>query len=365
MGQPISRVINTSITNYVRGEEVNILRKRALTALLKDRGRIEKNVSGRDYQWEVRYNALRPTPYADGDPIAFSPVDEWKYAKIEWRALNMPDKVTKAERLANRGREQIINLFDTRAKNRLENMSEFFNEELYVNGYAAGNQKRILGIGSFLASPTLVAGNGFGNPSTTYAGISCVPGAYNGNWESPTGLAWPNGRGDPRYDFWSPICVDYGSTRYSSTATWAANCSAAMAAGLIECQKNMGGGKTMIDLIMMDRALYLQWINTLRPEERILAQRGADKSSLVRLGFTSVTNLDGCDVTWEYGIPAGAAYGLSIDNMTILSQQDDLFVVTGPDEDPRTKSWLWAVDFFGNLKCNPRNFITFNNLTSP
>ncbi len=50
-----SRVVNTTIRKYVRGEEVAVLRNRKLTALLLDRCRVKFNGSGEQLDWKVRY----------------------------------------------------------------------------------------------------------------------------------------------------------------------------------------------------------------------------------------------------------------------------------------------------------------------
>lgn len=362
MGMPWSRIVNTTIKNYIREEEINVLRKRALTALLKERGRFEYNVSGWALDWKVQYNAVRPTPYADGDALQFSRIDREKTATLDWRGLTMQDSMSKGEFLANSGKEAIVKLFSTRTEKLMEDMGEFFGEELYVNGYAAGNTKRIHGIASFTNAPTAKAGNGFAWPSATYAGLSTVPGNYYGNWESSSPLLWPHGRGDTRYDFWSPIICDYGSTYFSSTATWAANCIPAVASALIRCQKNRSL-KGKLDLILVDEKMYEDFINQYRPNERILVQKAASESLLIKLGFTNVVNQDGTDVTWEYGITPGSGYGFNVDMMDIKSQQSQLFVAMGPDEDIKTKSWLWSVDFYGNATFNPKYFIRFVNVT--
>lgn len=375
MGMPWSRVVNTTIKNYIREEEINVLRNRKLTALLHDRGRFEMNVSGWALDWKVEYNTLRPTPYADGDALQFSRIDREKTATLDWRGYTMQDSMTKGEFLANSGKEAIVKLFSTRTEKLVDNIGQYFGEELYVNGYAAGNTKRIHGIQSFtgsvnsvtsaLTNLTAKAGSGVAWPTATYAGLSTAPGNYNGNWENPsTTLVWPHGRGDNRYDFWSPIIVDYGSTYFSSTATWEANCVKALAFAIIKSKKSQSK-KGKLDLFLLDDTMYEQYINQYRPNERVLVQRAAAESGLLKLGFTDVINQDGVDVTWEYGIPSGTGFGFNVDMMEVKSQQSQLFVAMGPDEDIKTKSWLWSVDFFGNVVFNPKFFVALFNVTNP
>lgn len=47
MGAPWSRIVNSTIKNYIKERENNTLRNRKLSALLKKRGKITFNWSGR------------------------------------------------------------------------------------------------------------------------------------------------------------------------------------------------------------------------------------------------------------------------------------------------------------------------------
>lgn len=369
MGMPWSRVVNTTIKNYITGALDMTLRGRKLFALLKSRGRIEMNESGWARDWKVEYNTVRPTPWADGDTLQFSKIDRWKTATLDWRAYTMQDSMSKGEWLANRGKEAMVGIFDNSAKKLLRDMSNYIGEELYINGYAAGNSKRMHGLDSAFGTPSLnpatgvnLANNGFGWPVGTYAGLTLTPGAYNGNWDvnSNPNLFWPHGRGDTRYDFWSSYICDVGSPKYSSTNTWQANCVDAISETLTQTGKNRGEGAP-IDLILTGAEMYSQFKKVFRPLERIEVTKD---SGLRKLGFGDILNLDGCDVTSEYGIPQGVGYGLSLDEITLISQQSELFVAMGPDEDPKTKSWLWSVDFFGNLHLTPKCLVKFMNLTN-
>ncbi len=199
-------------------------------------------------------------------------------------------------------------------------------------------------------------------PTGSFAGLSCVPGAYGGTWDPGTLPGWPNGRGDAQYDFWSPICVDYGDTLFSSTATWAANCVEAISYGIIKSKKSKSQ-KGMLDVIFMDDEMYRAYIAQYRLKERINVERQADKSPLVALGFGDVTNQDGVDITWEYGLPPAVGYGFNCDMMETRSMQAQVFVPEGPDQDISTKSWRFSIDFFGNTCWNPKFFIKLVKLT--
>lgn len=364
MGVPWSRVLNSTIKKYIREREINILRNRKLTALLKKKGRISFNWSGRSMDWKVKYKRVRMTPFADGDTQEFSRKDRNKSANLDWRGYAATDSMTKGEFLQNRNAEAIVKLYSEISSDLVDDMEDAFGEEFYVNGYAAGNSKRVHGIESFMSASQNV-GNGAATPTGTFAGLSCVPGSAGGVWDSGNLPSWPNGRGDAQFDFWSPLIVDYGDTLFDpSTHTWVNNCVEAISFGIIKSKKSKSQ-TGQLDVIFIEDEMYRQYVKVMRAKERILVERSAEKSPLIALGFQDVINQDGTDVTWEYGMPQGSGYGFNCDMMELRSMQAQLFVPEGPDQDISTKSWRFSVDMFGNIVWNPKFFVKFVNITNP
>ena len=360
MATPWSRVVNSTIKKYIREREINTLRNRKLTALLKKKGRMSFGWSGTAMDWKVKYKRVKLTPFADGDTLEFSRKDRHKTATLDWRGYSGTDSMTKGEFLQNRNAEAIIKLYSTIAEDLMDDMEDAFSEEFYVDGSAAGNTKRIHGVETFFGSNlTYSAGNGVATPtsSLTYAGLNCQLGYYGGSWNPGTTLtSWPHGKGDTQYDFWTPLTVAYDDTLFDATSTWATKAVEALAFGIIKSKKSKSA-KGQLDVIMMDDEMYRVFVNLLRGKERIIVERTAERSPLIALGFTDVTNLDGTDCTWEYGMPPEVAYGFNCDMMELRSQQAQVFVPEGPDFDIATKSWRFSVDFFGNLVCNPKFFV--------
>lgn len=361
MAAPWSRLINTTIRDYIRDVEVNTLRNRKLTALLKKKGRISFNHSGIAADWKVKYKRYKNVPYADGDTMEFSRKDRYKTAVLDWRGYNSTDSMTKGEFLSNKSTEAIIKTYDEIARDLMEDMEEDFSEAFYVNGNDPANAKRMHGIESFM-SATSVAGNGAGNPTGSFGGLSCALGAYGGSWSPGTFPAWPNGRGDTAWDFWAPLVVDYTNSLFGTTATWEANCVEAISFGIIKGKKSKSQSG-QLDVIFVDDEMFRTYMSVYRQKERILVERAADKSPLIALGFSDVINQDGTDVTWEYGILPNTGYGFNCDQMEVKSQQAQLFVPEGPDLDIASKSWRFSLDFYGNTTWNPKFFTKFAALT--
>lgn len=358
-----SRIVNTTMHQFIREEEINILRNRKLLAMMKSRGRITFGHSGDLMDWKVRYKRAPIQGFTDSDTLTFARRDRWKTAQLDWRGYAATDSMTKRERLINKNTEAIIKVFSQIGSSLMDDIEENFCDELYVDGNASGNSKRIHGIESFLSNSGADSNGFIGVANDSFAGLDCTLGAYGGTW---TG-AWPSGTGDAHYDFWTPLIVDYTDTAWTaSTKTWPNTCLEALRYGIIKGKKNKSK-KGMLDLILLNDELYRQFMDKFQAEEQVMINRG-DKQGLIALGFSDVINFDGVDVSYEYGVPQdatnnGIGYGFAMEHMELRSLQGQLFVPEGPDFDIASQSYRFSIDFFGNCRWNPRYFTAWKKVT--
>lgn len=356
-----SRLVNSTISKFIKGEEINILRNRKLLAMMKSKGRITFNWSGLDMVWRVRYRRGPMQGYADSETLTFPRRDREKTATLPYRGYASTDSMTKLEKLKNKDNEAIVQLYGKIATDMMDDMGESFAEEFYVDGNAAGNGKRIHGIESYMGSGGVTRAF-VANPSDSYANLNTDLGSYGGNWT--TSAIWPSGRGDAHFDFWSPILVNYtapdvgGVGWQSPTKTWNETCIEALRFGIIKAQRSKSK-KGMLDTIFLEGEMYRQFVGRLDERTRIQIQSNSSNSTLIKLGFTDVQNFDGVDVTWEFGIPPAVGYGFNFDEMELRSLQPQLFVPEGPDYDIASKSWRFSLDMFGNLISCPRSALKF------
>lgn len=358
------RVLNTTIHQYIREEEENILRDRKILALLKSRGRITFNHGGDLMDWKVRYKRAPMRVFRESDTLTFNRINRWKTAQLDWRGYAATDSINKMEKLKNKGTEAIIKFFEQMTQNLMADIEEHFGDELYVDGNAAANAGRIHGFESWFGNSGGATNGYVATPSDTYAGLSTVLGNYGGSWSTTGGSTnWPDGTGDAEYDFWSPLIVDYTDTAWSpTTKTWANTCVEAMRYGILKMMKNKSR-KGQMDMIQLERELFRLFLEKQEAKERITVNRGDKKGGLVSLGFTDVVNLDGVDITSEYGVPTATGYGHAIEHMELRSLQGQLFVAVTPDFDIASYSDRYSIDFFGNMRANPRYQAKFANVT--
>lgn len=358
-----SRIVNTTIHEFIREVEPNILRNRKLLAMMKARGRITFNHAGDLMDWKVKYKRSPMIGYADTDTLTFSRRDRWKTAQLDWRGYAATDSMTKMEKLKNKSTEAIVKIYSEIATSLMDDLDDQFGDELYIDGNAAGNSKRIHGIESFMGTSGVSANGYVALPSETYAGLSTILGNYGGSWSTSGGnTLWPTGTGDAHYDFWSPMIVSYTNASWTATTkTWPNTCREALRYGLVKGRKNKSK-KGNVDMVLLNDELYRQLEGQIETGERTVVSRG-DKMSLLSLGFEDTINFEGAEITYEYGVPPAVGYGWAMEQLELACLQAQLFVPEGPDFDIASQSWRFSIDFFGNMRFNPRYFVKFADMS--
>jgi hypothetical protein len=358
-------IVETTTSNYLREVEDLIVRNRKLLAMLQARGQITFNVGGKDLDWKVKYRRNVPQGYTDMQTQTYPKFARHKSAKLGWRAYAMSETVSKKDRLQNRGAAAIVNLLGEKLDSMTEDFEDFFGDELYVDGDASGNEKRMHGIESMMGYSGISTVAPVALPSDTYASINTDLGYYGGAWTTSTGVTtWPTGRGSAEYDFFSPLLVDYTNALWSATTkTWVNTAQEALRYGIIKSKKNKSATGSL-DFILLNDELFRLWLNLQDTKTRITVQQGtgAPGTNLTGLGFGDVFWFEGAELTYEYGMPENTGYGFNIDHMELVSMQDRLFVPTGPWEHPQNKTINFDIDFYGNMKFDsPKWFVKWFN----
>lgn len=382
-----SRVIATTIVNHLREEELATFRKFKVFALLEASGNVVMNQSGRGMDWNVRWRNAPVTGSTGDTPRTFSRVNMWKRAELPWRGFTATDAIYRRELLENRGQQALVDVASKMAERLKESMEQHLSYQPYRDGDAPGAENDFHGMESFLAydgtvdeSASAVAdadtatssgfftgtGDRFGRPNDTYAGLSTKPGYYGGGRINPAETGkWPHVPVDAEFDFYSPLIINYNATSFNGAGggqNWKSNCVFAMREGIVGCKRN-DTKEAQIDLVVLDRQLYIQFLNSYRADERIMVSK---ENGLKALGFNDVVSLDGVEVTSEYAVPSGRGYGLSIGNIEMRCLENQLFVAEGPFFSEETLAYRYACSTLGNLRFrSPRSFFSLAPITTP
>jgi hypothetical protein len=200
------------------------------------------------------------------------------------------------------------------------------------------------------------AADPFAAPSDVYAGLETNLGYIAGGIRSTgsTRNSWPLVPADPEYDYYSPIICNYTSSYFNNTTTWSANCIEAIREAVNHAKRN-DTKENQIDMILLNRSLYIQFLNRLDARERAIVSKS---NGLRSYGFGDVVEIDGIEVSTEYAVPTGVGYGLSIGNMELKCMEGQLMTGEGPFYNEELQSHRYAVSVLANIKMkSPRNFV--------
>lgn len=363
-------VIHTTAPKYLSGAADNTIRKRLILSLLKNKGRIRFGENSYECNWDVEFKEQPVEAYGDGGTLNFSRHDLYRQMNVDWRGYKATDLMTEKERLMNDGALAIVRRYDKIMPKLMRSLNNKFCAELFIDGYGAGNENRLHGLESFMGHSAVAAGDRVAEPSDTYAGLSTAVGNQGGTWS--TGLAaavrpnatvatdWPDGNGDPEYDFLSPKLINYsandGDDPWGGNSTkWEDNCERVLRQTTIWLSHG-AGEEGRPDLYLLAGDLFYGYANKQSSKQRIvIPHKGAQD-----LGFQDVLNQEGVMIQSDFDVPAGTGYGLNVDQMELASLDSVLFASRGPEYDIKTDSWLFMVGFFGNARYNPKYFAKLN-----
>lgn len=346
-----SRLVNSTTARFFKEEENNVLKRRRLTAAIQAKGRVKKNEYGDELKWPVRYKRTPLVTIGDVVNLNFPRQNKDKVAVLPWVGYAVTDSRGEKEKVLNQGPAAILrqtSLLMTRLK---DDITDGFALELYKDSNATSGV--IAGLETPCTHSAATANNKARTPNATYAGHSCAPGLL-GTWSG----SWPDGSGDAEYEWWSPLILDAGGSGFSGgSSTWAADAVEILRYGIFAMQRTTKD----LDMVLLTRSAYENFSTLLDSRERIVTNRGGGESLLVNLGFGSVTNFEGVDVTWEEGVDStdsnAYGFGLTFDTMELCTPLGQLFDPAPIDFAIENLSDRYLVRSWCQLKLNPRHLM--------
>lgn len=358
------RIINTTTQRYMPGEIVNTLKRYKISAMMMERGRIKMNASGRFLEQEVEYLQADMQGAGDMEVASFGRVNRWKKATLPWRGYMLTDAISDFEIQQNRGVEALVKIAGGMIKRLMKDANQRINLEFFVDGNAAGNEKRWHGINSFMGVSGASASQPIGVSNDTYADLSTALGNYGGNFNG----SWPVGNGDTQYDFWTPLIVDYESAVAApagwaaTTKTWPNTCEEALRYGITHAGRNKSASMdAYLDIVTLQTDMYRQFLEKYSTKERLVVTKG-DKKGLYDLGFRDVVHFEGVEITPDNAVPPTEGYGWNFSEVTLECLFGQLFE-TETDNDITTSSMRYKLKHYGNLMFNPVAFVKWDDVT--
>lgn len=362
--------VRATAPKFFKGASDLTFRHRLWLAMLQRYGRVDFGVdSSYACVWDVEMSQPTVRQYGDSGDLQFNQHDALQQLTVNVRGYTATDRFSEKQKLMNSGSTQIVNEYKQKSVRLIKRMLQAICAELYVDGYAANNEQRLIGIESFMGDDGNTTGaDKIANPSDTYGGLSTALGDQGGNWStdettSPNATAatdWPFGNGDSEYDYLSPLLLNFGSTNWSSGASgWKNNCESVMRFAKIT-QTSRGAmnenGQAPF-LHMLSPSLFFDTQEYFAAKYRgwIPHQESHD------LGFKDTMMFEGAAVVHEFDCTGGVGYGIVPSMMELFCLTPQLYGWKGPEWAIEKMAYLYLCYMFGNLRFQPKFFSKYKS----
>lgn len=353
--------IKNTAPKYLKGVTDQTVRNRFFLKYLEQEGRILYNEAAPQHIWLVRAREPEVSTAGAGTPVVFSTSDTHEQLSITHARMRATNAIELETYKINKSPQQIANLTETLLKDLTDTLSRKMNGALYQDN--TSDTSLITGIRSLMqphgstAASDLVA---IPSTSASYGGKLLKLGALGGRWSSAKAAAarmssvaandWPEGNGDPQYDYLAPKMFQYTGAWQAGTNTWKTNGERILRKSRVT-MKSLGGSGMTSTLHLLAPDMYTDFLEGLVSRERL---RVSDYAS--KLGFPDTLEFEGAMLQEDYDCPAGRGYGINPKEMALYTLDDQLFYIDGPEWSIHAQAFVMLVGFMGNLRWNPKHF---------
>lgn len=357
--------VQATAPKWLKGASDQTIRQRVFLSMLDSRGRLKFNVDGHtECNWLIQVRDPQIRQYGDSARQSFTEHNAYESMQIDIRGYIGTDRLSHWTNLLNKGKHAIISHYETKLPNLVRAAKRKLAADLYVDGYAAGYEQALIGLGSFMKPDGSVSSDDLvAVPASTaaYGGKSVQLGALGGTWSADLAVAnrpssvisndWPLGSGSPEYDALTPKMLNVSSTRWpSATAGWKNNCTAIMRRAR-QWTRTLGGDGSEPMLHLLCNEFYTDYQDYIEAKERVILPHKETSD----YGFSQTINFEGAAVVSDYDVPSGKGYGINIDEALLFTLHNDLFESEGPVWSVEEQAWLFVVRMAGNLRFNPKH----------
>lgn len=272
------------------------IRKRHLLSFMSNRGRITGPSGGRFVEWPLFVQAKKPHGYGRNTPPLFETPDNLRMPQLPWSAYQYGEQLHVLDLEENKGKEQFIDIVSNANDSVEKSFSQEWADYLFQDGATATEEMPMYGLKSafkYYTAATATAAaprQGYDGkvrlPNGTYAGYDTTLGAVGGNWAGTNGTTtyqsgaayfhyWPDGKGDGKFDFWSPLVINttsqgWGSTSAAFDTTY---CEEMLDFGIqYSSRNNTVSAKGPIELILLPTKYNLIWRKRFSSTQRTIVE---------------------------------------------------------------------------------------------
>ncbi len=358
---------------FVKGAIDLTIRERLELALLQKHGNIKLNhdTSYEEF-YDVDYAEPPVTGFGDGARATFSRRNYLKQATKNSRGHITSDEMhIKEKAQLGHNDTNLVNRYKRIIPKLIDAVKKTIGLEMYIDGGATGNEFAFEGFETFTGGYTEPSDEGdkIALPTDTYNNLSCAL-ASAGTWSTDFAAAdyphatlatdWPEGKGDPQYDYWSPKLVHYPSTAWGTNfTTWSANAERAVRATGSWLHVTAGINRAKLVSLMSSHML-----DDFKNAQSAKGQTLLEHPEARDLGFPAVLNFDGIMLQTSFGIPVNSCYIFDVTKAQLEFLEDEMIKVDGPNWDPNSQSFKFTARSFGNYVWLPKHVAKIGDFTA-
>jgi len=379
-------------STYLRGAVDATLRKRLLTGWLDKAGRINRNATGKDWNWLIEYMEATAQNYTASQTLNFNN-DNFNISAVvtpEFWYVTSGQDIT--ERIMNSGPATILDNYKRRLPKLARAMSTYLAKSLYADSTVAAGANRPIGLGTFAKKNGSIATANTDRiappiAGTTYAGLDLSLGSQGGSWSTNVasglrmnaalGNDWPDGQGDPsnRYDATSPRLYNEYTNRWTdltsgaAAGNWRTNCIPMLSRANTDLRMN-SLESMMPNIHVSGSERYQNIKDKMRESFRDIMNHQASTD----LGYHNVISFEDAAIDVDHECPANITFSICAGTMELnfygeatdegkaaLQIGDDLqgipggiFTTFGPERPTGSLQNVWIMFAGGQTRIQPK-----------
>lgn len=369
----ISR-LQTLVTQYIAGVADRTVQNTPFLNVLQAAGCIEFNVKGNLFEKCVQFDDKPLTPMSSAGGLTFQNSEFERKLEFRPAGYEMAEAVPMLDvDLGGGSNDYVDDVVEQRLKYLTESALKKIDPELFIDNTVAGYTDRLGGLQSFHKYQSTTAADRVALPSATetYGQQKLALASEGGNWSDELAAAdrfnasltndWPDGNGDGRYDWNSPIGVNFASSKWKSGATFETNCCEVLESALMWSRARLGNiaGPGMPPMQIMMGATRMREFKTYL---RTKYQLNLDTHPfMLSLGIDNAFNYEGASVMTGMSCPSHKIFGWHPADTEFKCTYDKIYKAMGPEWSLKDKAYLIAMFILGRLMFSPRSSFEIAN----
>ncbi len=309
-----------TITNYGKRIVDGITQHNPFWMKLKENGKIEKNVSGDAFTWNLEAGRHDVHVTSDDQDVSdlYTPRKRWQRPQLDWGQISSFRRFGKGIIRQNAGKEALVKVRDKEIpamyRDAIFNTNGLHYQILNVAGSSyTGNGLTMFGLPSVFTTVTYGATSKEGTIGTgvSYAGLNASLSGLVGTVDGA------------ERDAWTPTAVNTLSTAWQGTgATFAESCFEVLTYGLARGDRFANNDRAQrTSMILLTQAMFIDLGTAIEGKQTyFITSRVKDGEDQGLGSNTDMLYHGGRPVIWDENLPADTGYAVNLNHMGLSMQ---------------------------------------------